>query len=628
MLSRDAAGTDDTCVYDARDRKTVCTDRVGAVTTYAYDPNSNLASITDGEGGLTSYTYDARNLQTLTIYPNDGSQPGGLDPIGGDRVTMAYDGLRRPSSKLDQAGIVTTFAYDLAGRMTERSYDGNGTAVQRLALSLPLDAPGGVDPYHGVPREHTAAFGAPAGGKALVVTSDDAKVNNNYGGISIPLGNADVVAGKRYRLSYWARAIDSPGPIHFSHQSGSGGSTQLTHDRNLTTTWQKYEREVDLTATRTRLYVWVPGYTNNAQWRFALDGLTIEEVTADGVPVQDADTITYDLASRPTAATKGRYGNTVSFAYDAEGRLSGETLTLAPGTPGNAGSQDRSFTLTRGYDADDQLTQIVYPNGGGTVQRTHTARHQLANVSHEGVALASFTYDPGMRETRRDLGNGLARTSGYDRSDNLVTSHEVAGRPELSLDYAYADPNKNLTSETRGGVMAPSSFTAGHDSGDRLINWDRTSGELRAWNLSLVGDWDQYNGTTAAGGAFAQTRTHNPVHEILGVTSDSTEPGVAGGEVKHDAKGNIVEEGRRGSDSQVQLRRGQHAGDRQRARWGGGGGELYLRRDGPAGDQDDLRRHHRLRERHRRLGDGAGDPGVRRRLLHAKPAVHLRQLRG
>ena len=122
VLSRDASGTDDTCVYDARDRKTVCTDRVGAVTVYAYDPNSNLASITDGEGGLTSYTYDARNLQTLTVYPNDGSQPGGLDPVGGDRVAMAYDGLRRPSSKLDQAGIVTGFAYDLAGRMIERSY--------------------------------------------------------------------------------------------------------------------------------------------------------------------------------------------------------------------------------------------------------------------------------------------------------------------------------------------------------------------------------------------------------------------------------------------------------------------------------------------------------------------------
>ena len=75
----------------------------------------------------------------------------------------------------------------------------------------------------------------------------------------------------------------------------------------------------------------------------------------------------------------------------------------------------------------------------------------------------------------------------------------MAGRPELSLDYAYADPNKNLTGETRGGVMAPASFTAGHDTGDRLIDWDRTSGELRAWNLSLVGDWDQYSGTTAGG---------------------------------------------------------------------------------------------------------------------------------
>ena len=95
--------------------------------------------------------------------------------------------------------------------------------------------------------------------------------------------------------------------------------------------------------------------------------------------------------------------------------------------------------------------------------------------------------------------------------------------------------------------MAPATFTAGHDSADRLINWDRTSGELRAWNLSLVGDWDSYSGTIAAGGSFQQTRTHNPVHEILDVTSDSTAPGLAGGEVTHGAKGNITSERSSGS---------------------------------------------------------------------------------
>ena len=54
----DAKGVDDTCAYDARDRKVSCTDRVGAVTTWAYDKASNLVSLTDGEGGQTAYTYD------------------------------------------------------------------------------------------------------------------------------------------------------------------------------------------------------------------------------------------------------------------------------------------------------------------------------------------------------------------------------------------------------------------------------------------------------------------------------------------------------------------------------------------------------------------------------------------
>ena len=366
---------------------------MGAVTVYAYDLNSNLASITDGEGGLTSYTYDARNLQTLTVYPNDGSQPGGLDPVGGDRVAMAYDGLRRPAAKTDQAGTVTGFGYDIAGRLTERTY----------------------------------------------ATDDDAD-------------------------------------------------------------------------------------------------------PATPPTLADTDAFAYDLASRPVEVSKGRYGNRVGFGYTDDGLLATETLTLEPGTPGNAGSDDRSFTLTRSYDADDQLTSIVYPNAG-TVARTYTDRHQLQSVSYDGAAVVSaFAYDPGMRETSRTLGNGLTRASAHGRQDNLVTAHTVAGRPELSLAYEYADPNKNLTQEERFGVMAPATFTAAHDPGDRLINWDRDSGELRAWNLSLVGDWDGYSGTTPEGEAFAQSRTHNPVHEILGVTSDSTQPGLAGGDVEHDAKGNIVSE--------------------------------------------------------------------------------------
>ena len=546
VLERDASGTDDTCVYDARDRKTVCTDRVGAVTTYAYDPNSNLLSITDGEGGLTSYTYDARNLQTLTVYPNDGSQPGGLDPVGGDRVAMAYDGLRRPSAKTDQAGIVTGFGYDLAGRMTERSYS-NGGGIDVALFERPFDAPGGYFDYRGTTQEHTNQFGAPAGGNALVVTANGSTTANNNGGIRLDLRNTGLEVAKDYRISYWARGLDAAGTLTFSHQNGQGGNTTLGHSRQLTTDWVFYERSFNLNAERDFLYIW-SNSANGPNYRFALDGLVIEQVAGGTPTLADTDEFTYDLASRLLEARKGRYGNRVGVTYTDDGLIETETLTLEPGTPGNTTGTDRSFMITRGYDADDRLVDIRYPGDEVDLIRYHTPRDQLAAIDlvQVGERLVSIDYDAGMRETYREYANGLDRSTDYARADNLVTSHEVGGLSELSLAYEYAGPNKNLTKEERFGVMAPATFTAGHDPGDRLINWDRDNGELRAWNLSLVGDWDQYSGT-ANGSPFTQTRTHNPVHEILDVTSDSTAPGLAGGDVEHDAKGNIIEESSAGS---------------------------------------------------------------------------------
>ena len=62
---------------------------------------------------------------------------------------------------------------------------------------------------------------------------------------------------------------------------------------------------------------------------------------------------------------------------------------------------------------------------------------------------------------------------------------------------------------------------------DRLVNWERDDGQLdQAWNLSAVGDWDSYTENAAV-----QTRTHNAVHELTGIDSQS---------LTYDVKGNLT----------------------------------------------------------------------------------------
>jgi len=98
--------------------------------------------------------------------------------------------------------------------------------------------------------------------------------------------------------------------------------------------------------------------------------------------------------------------------------------------------------------------------------------------------------------------------------------------------------NKNVTSETTGGVMASYTWTAGQDAEDRLIDWDSDTGEERDWDLSLVGDWDEFTRDEDGSGGpllpIVQPRNHTDAHEVDDID------GVA---AAHDAKGNMTNDG-------------------------------------------------------------------------------------
>ncbi len=170
-------------------------------------------------------------------------------------------------------------------------------------------------------------------------------------------------------------------------------------------------------------------------------------------------------------------------------------------------------------------------------------------------SVASFTYDPAMRETQRDLGNGLTRTTAYARQDHLPTAMTVAdpaggpsgARPGLSWSSYIYDPNKNLATAVTGipgGVMNPYSFSTVQDAEDRTTEWARDlpggNGENQLWTLTDVGDWSTYDGDELAPGssgtlnAFSETRTHNAVHEIQTIDDGTVTT------LLHDPKGNLT----------------------------------------------------------------------------------------
>jgi len=276
-----------------------------------------------------------------------------------------------------------------------------------------------------------------------------------------------------------------------------------------------------------------------------------------GTALESTDTFEYDDASRLELAQKGRYNNTVTFTYDDIGRKKTEKMTLA--LPGSADFQSAdTFTTTyKKYDKDNRLEEVLYPTGVNNtsetrtkLSKTWTTRNQLQSLTFNASPIISnFTYDDGMREETRTFDNGLISTKSYrdntTSKDNQLASVSIAGKADLSFNYAY-DPNKNVTSETSTGIaMKVYDWTTvkdandnGFDAIDRITNWERTdpgNPDNQSWTLDRIGNWDNTVGQLGANN-FNENRDHNAVHEISSITPS----GQAANSITYDAKGNIT----------------------------------------------------------------------------------------
>jgi len=116
IRTTDARDKDTVCVYDPRDRRKECTDRIAGITRFAYDANNNLLTITDadavqsGSNKQTAYAYDERNLLKSETFPDDRTR------------SYTHDPMSRLATRLDQTGLTTTYAYDMASRLIRREY--------------------------------------------------------------------------------------------------------------------------------------------------------------------------------------------------------------------------------------------------------------------------------------------------------------------------------------------------------------------------------------------------------------------------------------------------------------------------------------------------------------------------
>ena len=249
---------------------------------------------------------------------------------------------------------------------------------------------------------------------------------------------------------------------------------------------------------------------------------------------ESRDEFEYDDASRMETASKGRYGNIISFTYDSIGRKKTETTTV----------DGDDYTVTyQTFDDDSRLKKILYPTSANNtdplrskLDLDHTDRNQLKLLTfNASPIITEFKYDEGMREKERNFGNGLKSSKAYN-SDNTLDSITVTGHDALSFSYTY-DLNNNIESETTGGVVSGYSWNATFDDEDRIDTWTRTGSanvflpKTQDWTLDKIGNWDD----VTTDGLF-EDRNHNNAHEITLINPT----GLPSSSPSHDVKGNLT----------------------------------------------------------------------------------------
>jgi RHS repeat-associated protein len=419
VKTKDAYDKETSFVFDGLDRRTRMTDRVGGVTTFKYDKNSNLLEITDADAMAASatqpttlYRYDARNLCTLeafrddaleTNYSTDESVIVQFDQD--DRRSYGYDAARHLIKRTDQALVQTVYVYDMANRLTNRSYpDGLNDSYQ----------------YN-------------ADGRLVLASSTryNNSVCRSYDNIGRLTTELLVIGGTSYTLSYGYDAANRE--ICESYPNGQSVRRSYTDRDELSSV--SYAGSVVVTTFihdnggRETARVLGNGITQAHTWRS--DNLPAT-IVAPGI--MDLS-YTWDFNKRKTAEINAMFSDqTNNFClYDEEDRL----------TIWQRGSEDtQTWNLS---NVGDWNSTII--NGVEEV-RICNAAHRLLSITPP-IPAVQMSYDA--------KGNLAHNKNGHDYSwdfeNRMIQAVVHAGEPGIAGTHTYSyDALGRRTSITTNGL--------------------------------------------------------------------------------------------------------------------------------------------------------------------------------
>ncbi|WP_089977546.1 hypothetical protein [Luteibacter sp. UNCMF331Sha3.1] len=401
---------------------------------YSFDAAGQLASFTDGNGKTTFLGNYKRGIPQSINYPDSRTQSIGVDDLG------------QIASITNQAGATTSYGYDPIGRLAGIDYPGGDSVAwaPRIFQYSFVGAARGVNGAHWV-RTVTQ-------GNKFQRTDFDAMLRPVMSGTARASDQAFYVSA-RTDFDWNGRKTFASYPVDgYVDLQNIGAGVGTTYDvlGRVVRTVQASELG-NLTTTTDYLSggakrVTDPKGNPTTSWFQTFDQASFDHVVKVIAPEGVVQTISRDIFGKPTEITQGGGGTslTKTMKYDGEHRLcrtwepeSGSEIMAYDGADNLAWSvsgasfngagcgQDQvaeAAKTSRGYDAMNRVTSVVYPTG---------------------TQPSTFTYDP--------LGNPATATSGlvswtFGRNKLGLMTAEVLAVDGWSwaLGYGY-DPNGALS---------------------------------------------------------------------------------------------------------------------------------------------------------------------------------------
>lgn len=421
--------------YDGDDRVISQTDETGGRITLRYEAGKTTAA--DAKGNTTVYEYD-KFFRTTAIHYADGTAE-----------TKEY-GNNLLLKDTDRTGVVTAFAYDGNGNITEKT-------VGNAHTSYTYNAQGKLTGYtDALGNTATAEYDA-AGNLIKTTDAEGSTTLFTYDNRNRLMEQTDA-NGNRHTYSYSGNYLseekvngETAGTYTYGAMGelltvadGAGNTTSYTYDLLCRVTKVRYPAggtqvisydRTGLVSSVADSYGYTTIYTydgsaniisvtdaDGSTWSYAYDvnGNRIRETDPDGnVTVNEYDEM--DRLVKVTDPAGGIY----TYAYDGRDRL---ILSTDP----DGGE------MTAAYDPDTDLPLTVTDPEGIVTEYAYDAAGNVLSVTRGGEETAVYEYDAKGQPVRITYANGLTEMRQYDGNGNCILITDQNGR-DLSMEYDAFD---------------------------------------------------------------------------------------------------------------------------------------------------------------------------------------------